>query len=144
MENPDLVLYQAGDSQSPTHSRPAKCHSRQAIQARLDHPDKTVPPFRGLSVNMLPVAPASSTPVCSETQPVYVQSIYVPSILVWDWRYVQWNFVVQTREEGLDARLHSYGTLSTGIRSILNVYFSWTLAGCLQPPEKAFSSTNYI
>ena len=33
--------------------------------------------------------------ISSETRPVYVQSIYVPSILVWDWRHVQWNFVVQ-------------------------------------------------
>ena len=32
-------------------------------------------------------------------------------------------------------------TLSMGIRSIVNVYLSWTLAGCLRPPEKAFSST---
>ena len=33
--------------------------------------------------------------ISSETRPVNVQSIYVPSMLVWDWRYVQWNFVVQ-------------------------------------------------
>ena len=33
--------------------------------------------------------------ISSETQPVYVQSIYVPSMLVWDWRHVQWQFVVQ-------------------------------------------------
>ena len=33
--------------------------------------------------------------ISSEIRPVYVQSIYVPSILVWDWRYVKWNFVVQ-------------------------------------------------
>ena len=31
--------------------------------------------------------------ISTETRPV--QSIYVPSILVWDWRYIQWNFVVQ-------------------------------------------------
>ena len=31
----------------------------------------------------------------SEARPVYVQSIYVPRILVWDWRYVHWNFEVQ-------------------------------------------------
>ena len=35
----------------------------------------------------------------SETRPVYVQSIYVPSMLVWDWRYIQRNFVVQMSEE---------------------------------------------
>ena len=33
--------------------------------------------------------------ISSETHPVYVQSIYVPSIWVWDWRHVQWKFVVQ-------------------------------------------------
>ena len=26
-------------------------------------------------------------------------------------------------------------------RSIINVYFSWTLDGCLRPPELGFSST---
>ena len=31
----------------------------------------------------------------SETHPVYVQSIYVPRLWVWDRRYVQWKFVVQ-------------------------------------------------
>ena len=31
----------------------------------------------------------------SETRPVYVQSIYVPSLWVWDRRYIQWKFVVQ-------------------------------------------------
>ena len=33
--------------------------------------------------------------ISSETHPVYVQIIYVPSILVWDWRHVEWKFVVQ-------------------------------------------------
>ena len=30
-----------------------------------------------------------------KVHPVYVQSIYVPSLWVWDRRYVQWKFVVQ-------------------------------------------------
>ena len=34
--------------------------------------------------------------ISSETRPMYVQNIQVPSILVQDWRYMQWNFVVQT------------------------------------------------
>ena len=33
--------------------------------------------------------------ISSETSPDYVQSIYVPRKLVWDWRNIQWNFVVQ-------------------------------------------------
>ena len=60
MENPDMVLQETGNSQSPTHSWPAECDSRQIIQARPDHPNREVPPSRGLQVNMLPVAPASS------------------------------------------------------------------------------------
>ena len=42
--------------------------------------------------------------ISNETRPVYVQSIYVPSILVWDWRYVQWNFVVQTSGKKIHMR----------------------------------------
>ena len=38
MENLDLVHQKSSNSQSPTHSRPAECGSRQAIQARPDHP----------------------------------------------------------------------------------------------------------
>ena len=34
VENLDLVFQETSDSQSPTHSRPAECGSRQAIQAR--------------------------------------------------------------------------------------------------------------
>ena len=34
VENPDLVLQETGNSQGQTHSRPAECSSRQAIQAR--------------------------------------------------------------------------------------------------------------
>ena len=44
MENPDLVLQETGDPQGPTQSRLAECGSRQAIQARPDHPDRVVLP----------------------------------------------------------------------------------------------------
>ena len=43
---------------SPTHSRPAECGSRQAIQARPDHSNRVVSPSRGLSLNLQQVAPA--------------------------------------------------------------------------------------
>ena len=53
---PDLVLQKTGDSQSRTHTRPAECGSRRAIQARLDHPYRLVSPSRGLPINMQQVA----------------------------------------------------------------------------------------
>ena len=40
MENLDLVHQKSSNSQSPTHSRPAECGRRQAIQARPDHPNE--------------------------------------------------------------------------------------------------------
>ena len=58
MENLDLVHQKSSNSQSPTHSRPAKC-GRQAIQARPDHPNRVVSPSRGLPNDMHQVAPAS-------------------------------------------------------------------------------------
>ena len=48
-----------GDSQGLTHSRPAECDSRQAIQARPDHPYRVVSPSRGFPVDMHQVAPTS-------------------------------------------------------------------------------------
>ena len=42
MENPDLVLQEAGDSDSQTHSSPAECGSRQTILTRPDHSDRVV------------------------------------------------------------------------------------------------------
>ena len=62
MENLDLVHQQSSNSQSPTHSRPAECSSRQAIQARPDHP-RVVSPSGGLPSNMHQVAPASNRPI---------------------------------------------------------------------------------
>ena len=57
LENPDLVIQETGDSQCPTHSRPAECDSRP------DHPDRVVSPSRGLPVDMHHLSPASSRPV---------------------------------------------------------------------------------
>ena len=44
------VLQKTVDSQSPTHFRPAECDSRQAIQARPDHPNRVLSPPRGLPI----------------------------------------------------------------------------------------------
>ena len=64
-------MYQeTSNSQSLTHSRPAERGSRQAIQARPDHPDRVVSPSRGLPSNMQQVAPASNRPICHEVQQV--------------------------------------------------------------------------
>ena len=46
VENLDLVYQETSDSQGPTHPRPAKCSSRQTIQAGSDHPDRVVSPSR--------------------------------------------------------------------------------------------------
>ena len=43
VENLDLVYQEAGDSQSPTHSRPA-----ERSQTRPDYPNRVVPPSRDL------------------------------------------------------------------------------------------------
>ena len=59
---------ETSDSQSLTHSRPAECGSRQAIQARPDHPNRVVSPSRGFPNNMQQVAPASNRPICHEVQ----------------------------------------------------------------------------
>ena len=52
MENLDLVYQKSSNSQSLTHSRPAERGSRQAIQARPDHPNRVVSPSRGIPDNM--------------------------------------------------------------------------------------------
>ena len=46
-------------TQSLTYSRLAERRSRQAIQAKPDHPDRVVSPSTGLPTNMHQVAPAS-------------------------------------------------------------------------------------
>ena len=62
------MFRKTGDSQSPTHSRPAECGSRQAILARSDHPNRVVSPPRGLPFNLQQVAPAPDRPICHEVQ----------------------------------------------------------------------------
>ena len=68
MENLDLVHQKSSNSKSLTHSRPAECGRRQAIQARPDHPNRVVSPSGGLPSNMQQVAPASNRPICHEVQ----------------------------------------------------------------------------
>ena len=68
VEDLDLVYQKSSHPQGPTHSRPAECGSRQAIQARPDHSDGMVPPSRGISNNLLQVAPASDRPFCHKVQ----------------------------------------------------------------------------
>ena len=63
VENPDLVYQQTGYSQSPTHSRPAECGSRQTIQAKPDNSNIVVSPSRSLPGNVQQVAPASNRPL---------------------------------------------------------------------------------
>ena len=62
------VYREASDSESPTHSRPAECGSRQAIPTRPDHPNRVASPPRGLPSNMQQVAPASVRPIFHEVQ----------------------------------------------------------------------------
>ena len=53
---------------NPTHSRPAERGSRQAIQARPDHPNRVASPSRGLPLNKQQVAPAPNRLICHEVQ----------------------------------------------------------------------------
>ena len=69
VENLDLVLPAASDSQSWTHSRPFKRDSRQAVQAGSDNPDRVVPPSGSFSTDMQTMAPAPNRPICHEVQP---------------------------------------------------------------------------
>ena len=78
VENLDLVYSTTSNSESPTHPRPSKCGSRQAIQTRSDHPDGMVPPSRSLSNVMQQMAPASDRPLRHKVQP-QVASVCVSS-----------------------------------------------------------------
>ena len=78
VENLDLVLPETSHSKSPTHPRPSKCDSGQAIQAGLNHPDRVVPPSGSVSKDMQQMAPASNRSVCHEVQP-HVTSVCIPS-----------------------------------------------------------------
>ena len=55
---------ETSNSQSPTHPRPAERGIRQAMQARPDHPDRVVSPYRGFLNNMQQLAPAKNRPIC--------------------------------------------------------------------------------
>ena len=63
LENLDLVFPATSNSKSPTHPRPSKHDSRQAIQTGSGHPNRMVPPSGSFSTNMQPMA------VCNEVQP---------------------------------------------------------------------------
>ena len=69
LENLDLVFPATSDSKSPTYPWPTKCDSRQAIQAKSDHPNRMVPRPGRFSKIMQQMAPASDRPVCHEVQP---------------------------------------------------------------------------
>ena len=68
VENLDLVFPATSDSKSPTHPRPFKCDSRQAIQAGSNHPNRVAPPSGSFSTNMQPMAPPSNRSICHEVQ----------------------------------------------------------------------------
>ena len=69
VENLDLVFPATSDSQSPTYPWPTKCDSRQAIQAKSDHPNRMVPRSGRFPKIMQQMAPASDRPICHEVQP---------------------------------------------------------------------------
>ena len=62
MGNPVLVYQEASNSQGTSHPWPAERDSRQAIQTWPDHSNGGFPSY------MLPVAPATSGPVCHQIQ----------------------------------------------------------------------------
>ena len=68
VENPVLVHQKSGDPQKTSHPRPAERDSRQAIQAWPHHSNRVVASSRSIPSYMLPVAPASSGPVCHQIQ----------------------------------------------------------------------------
>ena len=68
VEDPVLVYQTAGNPRGTSHPRPAEHDSRQAIQTWPDHSDRVVTSSRSFPSYMLPVAPASSGPVCHQVQ----------------------------------------------------------------------------
>ena len=68
VENLDLVFPATSDPKSPTYPWPIKCDSRQAIQAKSDHPNRMVPPSGHLSRLVQKMAPATDRPICHEVQ----------------------------------------------------------------------------
>ena len=69
LENLDLVFPASSNSKSPTHPRPSKCDSGQAVQTGPDHPDGVVPPSGSFSKFMQQMAPPSDRPLRHEIQP---------------------------------------------------------------------------
>ena len=65
LENPVLVYQTTGNPQGTSHPWPAERDSRQAIQTWPDHSNRVVTSSRSVPSYMLPVAPASSGPVCN-------------------------------------------------------------------------------
>ena len=59
---------EAGDPQGTSHPRPAERDSRQAIQTGSDHSNRVVTSSRSAQSYMLPVAGATSGPVCHQNQ----------------------------------------------------------------------------
>ena len=88
VENSDLVYQKTGDSQGPTHPRPAECGSRQAIQARPDHSVIVVSPSKGLPVNMQQVVLASKISICNEVQQQVYLSLFHQYRIPW---HGQWT-----------------------------------------------------
>ena len=78
VENLDLVFPATSDPKSPTYPWPTKCNSRQAIQAKPDHPNRMVPPSGHFPRLVQKMAPASDRPICHEVQQ-QVTSVRVPS-----------------------------------------------------------------
>ena len=68
VENPVLVHQEAGNPQGTSHPRPAERDSRQAIQTWPDYSNRMVSSPRSVPSYMLPVAPATSGPVCHQIQ----------------------------------------------------------------------------
>ena len=77
MENLDLVYQETSDSKARHISRLAERGSRQATQARPDHPNRVVSPSRGLPLHMQQVAPAQNRLICHQVQ----QQDYLPLLV---------------------------------------------------------------
>ena len=77
-------LLRAALGPKPRYPQPAWSYYNDEAVALSDFLDHFVKESHGrISIN-------------SVTRPIYIQSTYIPGMLVWDCRYVQWNFVVQT------------------------------------------------
>ena len=68
VENLNLVYQEPSDTQSPIHSRPSDCGSRQVIQDRPDHSNRVVPSSRGFPGNLQQMASTTNRLICYEVQ----------------------------------------------------------------------------